>query len=157
MPLKVVPGGAVPANGEINRTDLDQMMTEFKTQVALNRSSAQVIKYAGWYVSKEEIDRLFMANTGQTQPVLLLISFAVTPAGVTDICGYSLGDSLTVVLQATNTDKEPVNSSNEYILIPGYKNEEINLGTTNNKASIRDVFGAVCCPSQKPPPDPITS
>ena len=151
MPVKIVDTENSSLSGQITATDLEKMKTDFIDEVNLVPVNGRIAikKKFAWYVTREEIEALFLLNKdGDTEADLLEINFAVH-LNQPRICDEStfLTDGLTVVLQCTNTDKEPSHAieAPEYVLIPGYDN--FPGGVNTPPGGFKDKN---CCPSSNP-------
>lgn len=138
-------------SGEITQEDLGIMKTHFEDGVILNpiNGSPTVIKKIAWYLTREEVEKLFVLNRKDNiEPTILEINFAVH-LNQPNLCdGSSLLNCLTFVLQVKDQNHNPVNSDEEYVLIPGYNT------FTKEEITIKNLHGVICCPSSKPPPTP---
>ena len=150
MPVKIS-ATTNPLTGEITNSDCLNMKSDFDINVGLPRlnGTGSVIKQIAWYVTREEIEELFVKMTlNGTPPDMLEINFAVHLPNTTDICGNSIGDNITVVMEAKDKNKHPIGINEQYVIIPGYNTN------TGKEITLKSLHGASCCPSSKPPTNP---
>ncbi|MEO7765832.1 MAG: hypothetical protein ABIS01_00345 [Ferruginibacter sp.] len=148
MPVKIVTTATNSQTGEINDADLNKMMDDFRNSTDLIPATGPVIRKYAWYITKEEIDDLFLLNKTTVNgkdafPTLLEINFAVNVNGVSDMCNGDLSNTFTTLVRGTGDDKKPVNVQEEFVIIPGF----------NNFLVIGETIGLAqkgCCPSSNP-------
>ncbi len=149
MPVKILDnqGTTSSATGEIKKSDLTKIKSDFDNDVSVTRNTVGEIinKRVSFYFDKNQFLELFRQRPNDLG-VIINIGIQIDPT--LDICRNDESNNMCIVVETfeNRLNKNPHNGIGDFVLINGY----------DNYGSIK-TLDTGCCPSSEPtiPPNVI--